>query len=388
MCGCVSDLTASCAGKNCGQVVDNCGSLVTCGTCTGGNVCGAGGANVCGQPSPVKSCSGIAETCGPTSNADCCASVSVTGGLFNRIPNAASDTTGLSKAPAHVTSFHLDAFEVTVARFRAFVQEKSQGNGTQVFPPAAGTGVNPHVDPSITSMPGYSWSTSWNTNLATNTSALVTALQTGTLGVDYTYQSTPGPEDNVPVNRVTWFEAFAFCAWDGGWLPAENEWLYAATGGTHYQVWPWSTVSASPWPGTQPGTNCVDANLSPGCGQPIAAVGTKSAPLSWNGSSLYDLVGNVDEWVFDGSFYYEQGSNTGNTGSWSNDLTTGPSFGYKDCSTADCEYASTNNNQYYEANFTLGGNYGSTLQANTWTYRAQTTSTVRAATHGFRCARP
>ena len=45
---------------------------------------------------------------------------------------------------------------------------------------------------------------------------------------------------NAAINCVNWFEAYAFCIWDGGFLPTEAEWNYAASGGSEQRYYPWS----------------------------------------------------------------------------------------------------------------------------------------------------
>jgi len=57
-------------GANCGQVSDGCGGLTaSCGTCSGGNICGGGGtASVCGGAPPActpKTCADYPTNCGP-----------------------------------------------------------------------------------------------------------------------------------------------------------------------------------------------------------------------------------------------------------------------------------------------------------------------------------
>ena len=54
------------------------------------------------------------------------------------------------------------------------------------------------------------------------------------------YQTWTANNDNLPMNCITWFEAFAFCIWDGGRLPTELEWNYAAAGGSSQNVYPCS----------------------------------------------------------------------------------------------------------------------------------------------------
>ncbi len=84
VCGCRAETnTAFCSrlGKNCGSVsaLDNCGAdrTATCGTCTGGNICGPTLENVCG-PRPCVSesddtfCSRLGKDCGSlTANDNC-----------------------------------------------------------------------------------------------------------------------------------------------------------------------------------------------------------------------------------------------------------------------------------------------------------------------------
>jgi len=247
----------------------------------------SGGNTNCDVP---PSCQGLAANCGAGSNENCCTSPLVTGGSFNRDNNAIY--------PATVSSFQLDKFEVTVGRFRNFVAAVVGG-----WTPASGSGKHTHLNSGAGlansagggNEPG--WDTTWNTNLPT---VKATWDGAGYLGGNATYQTwTPstGANETRPINHVNWYQSAAFCIWDGGFLPSEAEWNYAAAGGSAQRTYPWGAAV--------PGANAslaVYGCYFNGAGSctgvtNIAPVGSVAA-----GNGLYgqaDLAGNVFEWNLD-----------------------------------------------------------------------------------------
>jgi formylglycine-generating enzyme required for sulfatase activity len=289
-----------------GQATKEGGTVTTCSECP--EACEGG---VC---KPWPSCRGSAPLmCGPTKDGalatSCCESKPVPGGKFNRANQGS--------APATITGYSLDTYEVTVARFRAFVQS---GNGVAGSAPAAGAGANPKVAESGLKQP-------WSAQLANSTELFENSLSAGT------YTKTPGDHDQKPITNVSWFEAFAFCVWDGGRLPTLAEWSFAAAGGDEQRIYPWSAMDAidksraayecrvSDPPLTCPGPLCVGATPAqtgpcndpvcvdaggtcqdPGCSGcdvnvDLAPVG--SLPAGAGRWGQQDLSGNVAEIVLD-----------------------------------------------------------------------------------------
>jgi len=89
---------------------------------------------------------------------------------------------------------------------------------------------------------------------------------------------------NFPVVGVSWYDADAYCRWRGKRLPTEAEWEKAARAGLLGQTFPW---------GSQPAT-CDKANFSP-CNS--SSLPVKS--FSPNQAGIFDMAGNVWEWVSD-----------------------------------------------------------------------------------------
>jgi formylglycine-generating enzyme required for sulfatase activity len=182
------------------------------------------------------------------------------------------------KSLATVSDFYLDQYEITVGRFRAFV---NAGLGTQERPPADGAGAHPKIADS-------GWNSVWNQHLPMNTAALKTALK---CFVHQSWTDSAGSNENKPINCLDWHTAFAFCAWDGGRLPTEAEWNYAASGGSEQRYYPWSQPAAS---------TAIDDSFAVYCGGTcsLQQVGSRSpkGDGKWGQS---DLGGNAWEWTLD-----------------------------------------------------------------------------------------
>jgi formylglycine-generating enzyme required for sulfatase activity/photosystem II stability/assembly factor-like uncharacterized protein len=226
---------------------------------------------------PPPSCSGLAATCGPSGNESCCTSLLVPGGTFFRSYDGVDFTD--PNYPATVADFYLDKYEITVGRFRAFV---NAGMGTQLNPPASGAGAHPLIT-------GSGWDSTWNTSLSADTASLKAAMQ-----CDLTYQTwtdTAGDNESMPVNCMNWYTAFAFCAWDGARLPTEAEWNYAAAGGSEQRYYPWSSPATS---------TTIDDSYAVYCGGSCTPqnVGSKS-PTGDGKWGQSDLAGNLWEWMLD-----------------------------------------------------------------------------------------
>ena len=91
--------------------------------------------------------------------------------------------------------------------------------------------------------------------------------------------------ENHPIVGVSWYGANAYCQWTGRSLPTEAQWEYAAQGSDGFRF---------PWGNT--GMDCNYARYS-GCGNNPVQAG--SLTLGASPFGVYEMAGNVAEWVND-----------------------------------------------------------------------------------------
>jgi formylglycine-generating enzyme required for sulfatase activity len=173
--------------------------------------------------------------------------------------------------PAHdvtLGSFRMDKHEVTVARFRAFVEA---------------TGFQTDAD-------RWGWSGVFNTR---------SGKWDVVHGATWRHPRGPGStaRDDEPVTQVSWNDAAAYAKWAGMRLPTEAEFEYAARGGLSGKPFAWGDdlrpngKPVANWlQGTFPNNDTAEDGYAG-----VAPVGM----FPPNGYGLHDMTGNVWEWCAD-----------------------------------------------------------------------------------------
>jgi formylglycine-generating enzyme required for sulfatase activity len=199
----------------------------------------------------------------------------------------------LPEHPATVSSFALDTFEVTIGRFRKFVD-------TYSGPPAVGMGTHPKIA-------GTGWGANWSQHMPANGAEFREEMGYCNASPLRRWSAVAGVDESKPIGCVTWYEAFAFCAWDGGRLPTEAEWEYAAAGGDENRLFPWGsaplTVSLASY-------GCLFDGTAGCAWSDLPMVG--STPAGNGRWGHRDLAGSLEEWTYDvydfGSWYQGGGA--------------------------------------------------------------------------------
>ncbi len=244
--------------------------------------------------------------CGPNRES-CCVSLAVPGGDFFRSYDGVSCPGGVQpmqapelgcytmmSAPATVSAFSLDKYSVTIGRFRRFVAAVIGG-----WLPAAGSGKHEHLNMgkglADSSAPGSfetGWDPTWNADLPGSIDDWLNVVSAGL------FTATPNGNEEWPMSGMAWTHAYAFCIWDGGFLPSEAEWNFAAAGGSEQRVYPWSVPPMSQaldcsYATYQVGFSyCFDSSFG------LAPVGMVS-PKGDGRWGHADLTGNVSHWTLD-----------------------------------------------------------------------------------------
>lgn len=222
---------------------------------------GSGGTPDAGEPELPLATTG----CGPARVADAELAnneACIRAGSF-QMGSAESPRPGyFAHGPVHtvtLSAYFLDAYEVTVARYRRCVAD---GACT-----APGTNINQGC----------------------------------------TYTAAPAERELFPVTCVSWPAAQEFCAWDGGrQLPTEAQWEQAArtSAGSKY---PWGDTFSCERAVLAGASQCTQYS-----GQLPREVGSARSGASTE--RVYDLTGNAAEWVADWFGSYAAGEVTDPTG--------------------------------------------------------------------------
>jgi formylglycine-generating enzyme required for sulfatase activity len=173
--------------------------------------------------------------------------VLIPAGEFTMGHNGSYDTLPVRKM--NLPAFSIDKYEVTNKRYKRFID-------------ATNYKVPWSHEPDAAAVKPYLW--------------------------DWQKRMYPDGKGDDPVVLVSWEDAKAFCLWAGKRLPTEAEWEKAARG-VKGNAYTWGNDWAN-----------GKANTSESGRKQTAPAGAfKEDVIAWGKDGVYDLIGNVSEWVED-----------------------------------------------------------------------------------------
>jgi formylglycine-generating enzyme len=203
---------------------------------------------------------------------------------------------------ANLDGFWMDEHDVTNAEFRKFVE--ATGYKTTAERPVDWEQIKKQLAPGTAKPPDEALQPGSMVFVPTAGPVDLRGMESWwrwTHGADWRHPEGPasnldGREDH-PVVQVSWDDAVAYAQWAGKRLPTEAEWEFAARGGLEGKRFAWGDefkpagkFMANTWTGSFPYKNTQEdgyAGTSP----------VKAFPP--NGYGLYDMGGNVWNWVSD-----------------------------------------------------------------------------------------